>query len=88
MQNIPRSRYKLDKSITKRELKNLHAAEARHRYELLTEERELQHNLAEFWDTAFDKDANRRTRLHDSLQMVTDTGQKNMSVQAAYRQVK
>jgi hypothetical protein len=80
MQNIPRRRHKLDKSTTKRELKNLRAAEARHRYELLTEKRELQHNLADFWDAVFDKDENRGTRLHDSLQMVIDTGQRNMSV--------
>ena len=87
MQNMPRRRYKPDKSTTKRELNNFRAAEARHCYELLTEERELQHNLADFWDAVFDKNGNRGTRLHDSLQMVIDKGQKNMGVPAANRQV-
>ncbi|NNJ98277.1 MAG: hypothetical protein HKP12_14085 [Gammaproteobacteria bacterium] len=41
--------------------KKLRAAEARHRLELLEEERELQDNLAEFWDSRFDKP--RRCRL-------------------------
>ena len=87
MQNIHRHRYKLDKSSTKRELKNLRAAEARHRYELLAEERELQHNLADFWDAGVDKVGNRDTRFNDSLHMVIDTWQENMSVQAACRRV-
>lgn len=66
MQNLPRRRYKLDKSATKRELKNLRAAEARYRYELLAEERELQQNLADFWDVSFDKIGNRSTKFHES----------------------
>lgn len=66
MQNIPRRRFKLDTSATKRELKNLRAAEARYRYELLAEERELKQNLAEFWDVSFDKVGNRSTKLHKS----------------------
>ena len=40
--------------------KKLRAAEARHRLELLEEERELQDNLAEFWDRRFDKPRRRR----------------------------
>ena len=67
MQNLPRRRYKLDKSATKRELKNLMAAEARYRYELLAEERELKQNLADFWDISFDKVDNRRTKLHETV---------------------
>jgi hypothetical protein len=35
--------------------KGKRAAEARRRLELLEEERELQDNLAEFWDSRFDK---------------------------------
>lgn len=66
MQNITRRRYKPDKSATKRELKNLVAAEARYRYELLAEERELKQNLADFWDVSFDKVWNRSIQLHDS----------------------
>ena len=66
MQNITRRRYKQDKSATKRELKNLVAAEARYRYELLAEERELKQNLADFWDVSFDKVGNRGIQLHDS----------------------
>jgi len=66
MQNISRRRYKLDKSATKRELKNLRVAEARYRYELLAEERELQQNLADFWDVSFDKALNRGTQFHGS----------------------
>lgn len=88
MQNKPVRRYKLYKSTTRRELKNLRAAEARHRYELLAEERELQQYLADFWDAGFDKVGSRGTWFHDSLQMVIDTGQENMSVQAACRHVK
>ena len=64
MQNIPRHRYKLDKFATKRELKNLRAAEARYRFELLAEERELKQNLAEFWDVSFDKAGDRGTLFH------------------------
>ena len=65
MQNIPRRRYKLNKSATKRELKNLMAAEARYRYELLAEQRELKHNLADFWDISFDKGGNRSAKSHE-----------------------
>lgn len=66
MRNLPRRKYKPDKSATKRELKNLMAAEARHRYELLAEERELRQNLADFWDTSFDKAGNRGTRYREN----------------------
>lgn len=65
MQNLPRRRYKLDKSATKRELKSLMAAEARYRYELLAEERELKQNLADFWEISLDKVGNRRTKFHE-----------------------
>jgi hypothetical protein len=65
MQRLPRRRYKLNESATKRELKNLVAAEARHRYELLAEERELKHNLADFWDIGFDKGGNRSAKSHE-----------------------
>lgn len=41
-------------------LKRLRAAEARRRHELLEEERELKDNLAEFWDSRFDKPRRRR----------------------------
>ena len=66
MQDLPRRRYKLDKSVTKRELKNLMAAEARYKYELLAEERELKQNLADFWDISFDKVGHRSTKLHET----------------------
>ena len=66
MQDLPRRRYKLDKSATKREFKNLMAAEARYRYELLAEERELKQNLADFWDISFDKVGHRSTKLHET----------------------
>ncbi|MBT8128815.1 MAG: hypothetical protein KJP10_02405 [Gammaproteobacteria bacterium] len=65
MQDIPRRRYKLDKSATKRELKSLMAAEARYRYELLAEERELKQNLADFWDISLDNAGNRSTKLRE-----------------------
>lgn len=44
-------------------LKKLRAAEARRRHELLEEERELQDNLAEFWDSRFDKPRRRRAGM-------------------------
>ena len=65
MQNLPRRRYKLNKSSTKRELKNLMAAEARYRYELLAEQRELKHNLADFWDISSDKVGSRSAKSHE-----------------------
>jgi hypothetical protein len=64
MQNLPRRKYKLDKPATKRELKNLMAAEARYRYELLAEQRELTQNLADFWETSFDKVGNSSAKFH------------------------
>lgn len=48
------------KSCPDKDQKQLRAAEARHRLELLEEERELQDNLAEFWDRRFDKPRRRR----------------------------
>ena len=49
--------YELKDNATRpdRHQKRLRAAEARRRLELLDEERELQDNLAEFWDSRFDK---------------------------------
>ena len=66
MQSITRRRYKLDRSATKREFKNLRAAEAKYRYELLAEERELKQNLAEFWDDTLDEAGYRGTPFHES----------------------
>jgi hypothetical protein len=66
MQHLPRRRYERDKSATKRELKKLLAAEARYRYELLAEQRELKHNLADFWDISFDRVGDRNKKSDQS----------------------
>lgn len=58
---------KENKGCSDNDQKKLRAAEARHRHELLEEERELQDNLAEFWDSRFDKP--RRYRLPQEIGM-------------------
>ncbi|MGB5276288.1 MAG: hypothetical protein WBO16_20110 [Gammaproteobacteria bacterium] len=45
----------INKQKSNRDQKKLRAAEARYRYEIMQEERLLQDNLADFWDTRFEK---------------------------------
>ena len=59
--------------------KHRRAAEARQRFELLEEERELKDNLAEFWDERLDKPRKRRVPLppwdvHKTLPSALETG--------------
>jgi len=62
MKTTPRRTIIRNKSGSQRELKRLQFAEARYRYELLSEERALQQSLADFWDARFDETGNYAAR--------------------------
>jgi|GEM_PF-3087730 len=56
MKNITPDQAGRDKPRYRQTPKGLRAAEARRQFELLEEQRLLQHHLADFWDSSLDKD--------------------------------
>ena len=56
MQNTIPHKHKLDRTQSRPNDKYLRAAEARRRFELIQEERMLQDQLADFWDTRSQND--------------------------------
>ena len=67
MQKTTPHEQKLDKTQSRSNAKYLRAAEARRRFELLQEEHMLQDQLADFWDTRFEKDRPHVDAMHTPL---------------------
>ena len=64
MQNTTTHKHELDRTQSRSKAKSLRAAEARRRFELLQEERMLQDQLADFWDTRSVHDWQQANAVH------------------------